>query len=108
MSATSDVIGPGVGRLRGAQIMVVIAALIGALMFGVAIGRATAPTPSAEARTRAPVLATAISSGANGERHLQVVRKMNQLLASNGPPAPTLVPSGIGERVMRAMNQLSR
>lgn len=108
MSATSDVIEPGVGRLRGAQIVVVIAALVGALMFGVAIGRATAPTPSAGAGTRAPVVATAVSSSANGERHLQVMRKMNQLLASKGPPAPTLVPSGIGERVMRAMNRLSR
>ena len=108
MSTTTDVIGPGVGRLKGAQIMVLIAALVGALVFGVAIGRATAPARSAGAVTRAPGLATAVSSGASGERHLQVMRKMNQLLASKGPPAPTLVPTGVGERVMRAMNRLSR
>jgi hypothetical protein len=108
MSATSDAIVMGRGRPRGAWRLVVVAALVGALMFGVAIGRATAPTSSTEALTRAPVLATAILSSANGERHLQVVRKMNQLLAATAPRTPTLVTSSIGERVMRAMNRLSR
>lgn len=108
MSATSDGIALGVGRPSGAKIVVVVASVVGALVFGVVIGRATAPAPSADARTSALVLSTAGLSSANGERHLQVMRRMNQLLASQGPPAPTLVPSGIGEQVMRAMNRLSR
>jgi hypothetical protein len=108
MSATSDAIMVGRGRLRGARSVVVIAALVGALLFGVAIGRATAPTSSTQARTRAPVLTTAILSSENGERHLQVMRKMNRLLASGAPRTSTLVTSSIGERVMRAMNRLSR
>jgi hypothetical protein len=88
--------------------VVVVAALVGALMFGVIIGRATAPTLSTQARTGAPVLTTAILSSANGERHLQVMKKMNRLLASSAPRFPTLVTSSIGEQVMRAMNRLSR
>jgi hypothetical protein len=108
MSATSDAIVMGRGRPRRAQSVVVVAALVGALMFGVAIGRATAPTSSTQARTRAPVLTTANLSSANGERHLQVMRKMNRLLASTEPRTPTLVTSNIGEQVMRAMNRLSR
>jgi hypothetical protein len=107
MSTTSDAIVMGRGGSRGAR-SVVVAALVGALMFGVVIGRATAPTSSTQARTRAPVLTTAILSGVNGERHLQVMRKMNRLLASSAPRTPTLVTSSIGERVMRAMNRLSR
>lgn len=107
MSATSDAIVMGRGRSKGAR-SVVVATLVGALLFGVVIGRATAPTSSTQARTSAPVLATAILSSANGERHLQVMRKMNELLASNDPRTSTLVTSSIGERVMRAMNRLSR
>jgi hypothetical protein len=107
MSASSDAIVMGRGRPRGAWRLVVVAALVGALMFGVAIGRATAPTSSTEASTGARVLTTAILSSADGERHLQVMR-IDQLLASTAPPTPTLVTSSIGERVMRAMNRLSR
>jgi hypothetical protein len=108
MSATSDAIVMGRGRPRGARSVVVVAALVGALMFGVVIGRATAPTLSTKAGASTPVLTTAILSSANGERHLQVMRKMNRLLASTAPRTSTLVTSSIGERVMRAMNGLSR
>jgi hypothetical protein len=106
MSTTSEGIGLGMSRLSTTQIVVVIVSLVGALMFGVLIGRATTSTPSAEARSRVPVLSTAGLSSANGERHLEVMRKMNRLLASTAPRTPRLVTSSIGERVMRAMNRL--
>jgi hypothetical protein len=45
------------------------------------IGRTTAPKPTTPSTATTSVLTTAGLTSANGERHLQVMRKMNRLSA---------------------------
>lgn len=68
-------------RASRAERLVVAASLCIALVFGLVIGRTTAPGPTTRSTATTPVLTTAGLTSANGERHLQVMRKMNQLEA---------------------------
>jgi hypothetical protein len=68
-------------RASRAEMLVLAASLCIALVFGLVIGRTTAPKPTKPSTPTTSVLTTAGLTSANGERHLQVMEKMNRLSA---------------------------
>jgi hypothetical protein len=68
-------------RASRAEMLVLAASLCIALVFGLVIGRTTAPKPATPSTATTSVLTTAGLTSANGERHLQVMEKMNRLSA---------------------------